>query len=554
MAITVKQALDIGGLKNGRLLAGKEHLDRIIHHVNILEAPWEPFWETKDHLFLTSFYALRNDVPHQVKTIKSLAENGCAALVFQTGIQDALDPQVIKQADESGLPLIEVDEAIDYPAIITPLVGAITREKTFLLQRSQEIHRRLTGLILGGDGLPSIVNALHELIDRPSAIVNRWGDKLAGAPPENVEKTLGNEVDFAQKTAQAARQGLVWHEAQGRWQSPLLAGERGEIEGFLLVWDPEKTANSLDLTAIEQAATVASLELAKQRAVLETERRLKRDFLNDILSGEHHSVEALIARGHSLGWDLLHKRTVLLVDLNQFETYYLRHLDQGEGHFQQIKQRFLHGVSQVVLDKNPLSIVEERSDSIIVIPHFAHEMPLTQAQRVTQDLAEKIHASVPDTLHELSFSIAIGGFYDNVEGLRHSYQEAVAALDVSAQLAGQPSIVWYEDVALYVLLDRFSNQKRVNYWREQTLGRLITYDRNNDTELVKTLEAYFDANQNSQQAARDLFIHPKTLKYRLRRIEEIVGIDPFEGDRQLAFYLAAKLTRLQSSDNRQSES
>jgi purine catabolism regulator len=61
---------------------------------------------------------------------------------------------------------------------------------------------------------------------------------------------------------------------------------------------------------------------------------------------------------------------------------------------------------------------------------------------------------------------------------------------------------------------------------------------------VKTLEAYFNANQVSQQAARDLFIHPKTLKYRLRRIKEILGIDPFKGDRQLAFYLAAKLTRL----------
>lgn len=554
MAITVKQALNIGGLKNGTLLAGEEHLDRVIHHINILEAPWEPFWETQDHLFLTSFYAMRDDVPLQVETIKSLAENGCAALVFQTGIQDALDPRVIKQAHESGLPLIEVDETIDYPAIITPLVGAITREKTFLLQRSQEIHRRLTGLILGGDGLPSVVYALHELIDRPSAIVNSWGDVLAAAGFAEGAQPLVEGDDLVQEKAHAARQGLAWHKTRGRWRAPLLAGERGEIAGFLLVWDPLQTANSLDLTAIEQAATVASLELAKQRAVLETERRLKRDFLEDMLTGDFHSMKALLARGRSLGWNLLHKRVVLLVDLNQFEAYYLRHLDEGEQHFQQIKQRFLTAVSRIVMNDNPLSIVVERSDSIVVMPHFAAEMPLTQAQRGAQTLAEKIHASLPQTLHELSISITIGGFYEAVEGLRHSYQEATAALEVSTRLAGRPAIVWYEDVALYVLLSRFSNQSQVNRWREQTLGRLITYDRNNDTELVKTLEAYFDANQNSQQAARDLFIHPKTLKYRLRRIEEIVGIDPFEGDRQLAFYLAAKLTRLQAGSDHESES
>jgi sugar diacid utilization regulator len=191
-----------------------------------------------------------------------------------------------------------------------------------------------------------------------------------------------------------------------------------------------------------------------------------------------------------------------------------------------------------------LSVVVERSDSIIVMPHFAVEMPLTQAQRAACVLAEKICASVPETLHELSISVVIGNFYDEVVHLRHSFQEAAAALEISRHLGDQDPIVWYEDVALYVLLKRFSDQSEVNRWREQILGRLVAYDQNNDTELVKTLEAYFNANQVSQQAARDLFIHPKTLKYRLRRIKEILGIDPFKGDRQLAFYLAAKLTRL----------
>ncbi len=553
MAITVKQALGIGGLRKGRLLAGGQHLDRVIHHVNILEAPWEPFWATKDHLFLTSFYALRDNTPLQVKNIKALAENGCAALVFQKGVQDTLDPLVIKQAEDSGLPLIEVEESIAYPEIITPLVQAISREKTFLLERSQEIHRRLTGLILDGNGLPAIVDALHELIEWPVAIVNSWGDVLASTPIEGIDQSQIDEDDFRQEMARSTRLGLSWHKASGRWLAPLVAGTQGEMEWFVLVWDPQQAANPLDLTAIEQAATVASLELAKQRAVLETERRLKRDFLDDMLTGEHHSVEALLARGRSLGWDLLNKRVVMLVDLNQFEAYYLRHLDEGEEHFQHIKQRFLRGVLRVVVNENPMSIVVERSDSIVVMPHFTAEMPLTQAQRATQNLAEKICASVPETLKELSISIAIGGFYEAVTGLHQSYGEATAALEVNARLAGQPAIIWYDDVALYVLLKRFSDQSEVNRWREQTLGRLITYDQNNDTELVKTLEVYFDANQVSQQAARNLFIHPKTLKYRLRRIEEILGTDPFKGDRQLAFYLAAKLTRLQTKDEGEPE-
>jgi DNA-binding PucR family transcriptional regulator len=48
----------------------------------------------------------------------------------------------------------------------------------------------------------------------------------------------------------------------------------------------------------------------------------------------------------------------------------------------------------------------------------------------------------------------------------------------------------------------------------------------------------------AQQTAYNLFIHPKTLRYRLRRIEEIVGGDPFSKDQQLSFYIATKLARL----------
>ena len=55
--------------------------------------------------------------------------------------------------------------------------------------------------------------------------------------------------------ARSERLGLTWHKASGRWLAPLLAGEQGEIDGFVLVWDTQQEANPLDLTAIEQAAT-----------------------------------------------------------------------------------------------------------------------------------------------------------------------------------------------------------------------------------------------------------------------------------------------------------
>lgn len=544
MTITVRQALNIGGLQHGELLAGAVNLDRPIHQVNILEAPWEPFWETKDQLFLTSFYAMRDDIALQIENIVGLAASGCAGLVFQTGIQDKLDPAVIQKAEEVGLPLIVVDESIDYPTILTPLVQAISRERGFLLQRAQEIHKRLTGLLLGEEGLTAVAAALHDLIAYPVAFYNAWGERLAaaGSFPDAVKEAGFPAV---RDILQSKPQELTWQADLKVWIAPLRAGANRQPDGFVLVADVGRTANELDLTAVEQAALVAALELAKQQAVLETERRLKRDFLEDMLGGEYRSTEALVARGRSLGWDLTDKRVVLLVDLNQFEAYYLRNMTAGEAHFQQLKQNLLRAVSLSVKTENPLAIVIERGDSVVVMPHFSREMPVSQAQRAVQRLAERICAAVPEMVGELSVSVAIGGFYGEIAELRYSFHEATAALAVRKYLSQPAQILWYDDVALHVLLKRFSNQNEVSRWMDGLLGRLIAYDANNGTELVRSLEAYFDANQNSQQAARDLFVHPKTLKYRLRRIAEILSLDPFAGDRQLAFYLAVKLHRLQ---------
>ena len=80
----------------------------------------------------------------QIRTIELLAAGESAGLVFQTGILDELPEAVIQRARELGLPIIEIPEEVDYSEVIQPVVSAILQEKTYLLQRSDEIHRQLS--------------------------------------------------------------------------------------------------------------------------------------------------------------------------------------------------------------------------------------------------------------------------------------------------------------------------------------------------------------------------------------------------------------------------
>ncbi|NOZ73718.1 MAG: hypothetical protein GXP38_17805 [Chloroflexi bacterium] len=543
MSVTVAQALKIGGLTQGRLLTRPYNLDNVIEYVDIIEIPYIPDWEAENHLFLTSFYAIKDDIQEQIHTIEILAEKKCAALVFQQGVIEHLPESVIQRADQLGLPLIEVPEEVEYRTIITPLVGAILRDKSFLLQRSQDIHRRLMDLILNGQGLGALAKALSELVHRPVAIVDMWNNIIATPDFEDVDHIRENVRTGTMCLHQNQDWTLHWYSSHGLWLAPILSGHKAVVEGFVVVSDPAKRLDQFDLVAIEQTATIAALDLVKQKAVLETERRLKRDFIEDVLGGEHHSPEAILARARALGWVLTGKQVVMLVDLDSFERNYLAPSQQGEAYYQEIKEQFLYAVSQIVTKHNPLSIIVDRSDSIIVLPHFEEELPPAAARRQVKALSEIIREQAPKRPNDLRISIAIGGFADSLAELSRSYREARMALMVGRKLALEKPVIWYDDVALYVQLDRLVKQPETRRWFEQIIGPLIDYDRNNDTELVKTLEVYFDANQMSQRAAYQLSIHPKTLKYRLRRIEEILGTDPFLGDRQLNFYLATKMAK-----------
>jgi purine catabolism regulator len=544
MGITVAQALKIGGLSRGRVLAGAQNLDNVVEYVNVVEARCEAYWTIRKGLFLTTFYAVRNDVKAQIHTIEMLAERQCAALVFQKGILDDLAPAVIERADELGLPLIEIPKSEQYPRILGPLTEAILQEKTFLLQRSQEIHRRLTGLILSGGGLAEIASALSELIRRPVAIVDAWGSVLAADEFGQVSDALSEALAATPKATGEWHSEPLRDAAQCVWLTPVLAGSRETVDGFVIVRDPAGDLDRLDLTAVEQAATIAALEIAKRKSIQEAETRLKRDFVADLLGGAYHSVEAISARAHSLGWDLLHKRAVMVINLDESEKYYLTPREWGEEHFRQVKERLFHTARQVISECAPESILVDRTDSILLLPHLELDIPGSLARREIENLADAICQRIQDQLKELSITIAVGGPCDSVEGLPNSYREAKAALTVARKIAPHRPVVWYNDVALYVFLDRIAEETETRRWFENNLGPLVEYDKNKGTELVKTLETYFDVNQMQQEAAYELGIHVNTLKYRLRRIEEILGTDPFLGDRQLSLYLATKLARL----------
>lgn len=124
--MTVKEALKIGKLQEGQVVAGQNGLERIIRFVDILEVPDIINWLQGGQLLLTTGYAIKDQPEIQEKLIEELARVNAAGIVIKLKrFLDIVPEKMIQKADELNLPIIQLPAEIPYIEIIHPLYKEI---------------------------------------------------------------------------------------------------------------------------------------------------------------------------------------------------------------------------------------------------------------------------------------------------------------------------------------------------------------------------------------------------------------------------------------------
>src|SRR5690625_361539 len=128
MSITVKEAMEIGGLKHCKVIAGKEGLDRIIDHVTVMEIPDVVEWLKGNDFLLTSLLPIKNDSKDLNNLISKLDNAGSAVLAIKNRFFDEIPLMLLEEGDLLNFPIIEIKQEIAYLDIITPLMKKILLE------------------------------------------------------------------------------------------------------------------------------------------------------------------------------------------------------------------------------------------------------------------------------------------------------------------------------------------------------------------------------------------------------------------------------------------
>lgn len=127
---------------------------------------------------------------------------------------------------------------------------------------------------------------------------------------------------------------------------------------------------------------------------------------------------------------------------------------------------------------------------------------------------------------------------DTSSGCRHTLEEAQRAVDLGLRLDAETAIHAYEDLAL---LDMFRDTWLIDHFIDEQIGALIGDA--GQAQLLETLREFLAAQGQRKIAARQLGVHPNTIDYRLRKIEQILD-GPIRGERQFLIQLAIRLVPL----------
>lgn len=412
------------------------------------------------------------------------------------------------------------------------LYGRIQRQNE-MLRRLLDTHSQLIQMILHGNDLAYVTRMLGQVLDRPIAVFNRFNALLAATPDEAAWRGFapaGSEGDGASPVSTL---GLVR-------TLPLVVGE--EPLGHLAIGEVTPQLSDLDRIAMEQGALMVSIEMMKEKTALDAEMRVRSDFLNDLLAN-HPS--ATYDRATFLGWDPSVAYDLLVVDVKRAAVVEGR---QGETMEDAALRRSAASVARGALSRHDPSVVAVvHGDGIVVLAPVRGDGPATSGSREpapAEPLAHDLHAALAQQFPDAVISVGVGRRSDNLSQIHAAYHEAYHALQTAHSLGRTGQVVTVESLGLYAMLFRQDAPADLAAFVERTLGTVVEHDERHDTSYVTTLHAYLNAGGNLRATARELHVHVNTLNYRLKRIEELFGIDLSESDSRLNLHVALKLHEL----------
>jgi sugar diacid utilization regulator len=367
----------------------------------------------------------------------------------------------------------------------------------------------ITEAVESGAGLPEVVRAAAKALDASLAVADAWGATLAVAARSPAEERS------------------LLSQGQGVSSTPLRVADT--VVGTLHM--RAKTEPSASMRRL--LVTMIASEVERVRAPERASESAASDFLRAVLGRELSSGDAVLAAASELALDVQGGASMIVARAHpQAPT------DEGwRGRVRAVAER---GARAVV--SRSIAALAERdgipaAEVLVLVPGGEE----ATAARAAEALLHEMQAG----LHGYTFAVGRSRIAEDPGELPRAASEALLAANVAEGHEEAAPLAFEQTGAYRLLLSTMSeNPSELQRFYAETVEPLKAYDEQYETELVRTLETFLEADGNVAGTAQRLFTHRHTIYYRLERVRELSGLDVSSSDGREKLSLGLKAMRV----------
>jgi PucR family transcriptional regulator, purine catabolism regulatory protein len=509
---TVRSIVDELGLA---LSAGVERAERPVRWVHISEEDDPTPGLTGGELLLTSGFSL--DTPAQQRSfLRRLSEHQLAGLGFGLTDHRRSTPEpLVEEARKLEFPLFEIPPSMSFINVTEMALARLVNEQYDILRRSVLVQQRLERMVLEDRGLGQIVAAISGAVGASVLVLGGPGQVLAIHDPAGVLSAKAVAAIGAQTARRTDSKPFVFSDPQlgeDALARPVVPPRGGRPQAWVVVAAGPGRLGELERLIVQQAVAAVGLELMRAGVASETERRLTGDLLSAALDRNTNAAE-LARRLEPFG--IGEEASVLVFSVEDV--------------------RLSEGVLRQALEAAdcPAALSAQRLDGpelLCAIVDTAERDPV----EIVREACNRMQPEVGTVRAGVSRPGPLGLLW-------LSFHEARWALEAVSE-SEAPVGSWH-DLGAETLLLSMRDDDALRLFSDRVLGEIADDPRYGD-ELLRSLEAFIQHHGQWERAARELYCHRHTLRYRMRKIEELTGRDLSKANDRIEFWLALRAREL----------
>lgn len=535
--IYLKEVLQLDIFNKSNLIAGNNGTGNVISSINVMLDNQIMNWvTTEEQMILTTGQMLDDiSIKEMVEIFKYLSEKKVSAVFIKINPYiDQLPKEIIDSCDELSLPVVAIPFETTFTDAIAAVYGLIHQKQTNLLNRVEDLHKDTMKIVTSGGKTKDILQSLNKTIKGPVFIRDYYFEdtfymktnfeKEYQANFEDIEKVHYGEKDLK----------IIWDKVkQGdkevhRMIVPIIV--KNLPLGHIIAYNEDEVFSNYDKLGLESTSNIIALEFLNRLSLQELDNKYKVEFFEDLISTDEMRRNKAVERASNYRFMEHAKYAVLSIGILARE---------GKDITTEDYHKVVYLTDLICKDRGrPYLILNKGEETHLLIMLKDQENKI-----IIERYAKYIYDVLTNKLKKFDIYIGCGRIYKGLAEVVKCVKDAEKAL-LGARKYREENIVFFEEMGFYKILSQDNLDKELKTFYKEVLESLDIYDAKKDTELIRTLEYYFECNGNLKKMSEKLYTHYNTILYRMNRIEDITKLKLDDEEERFSLQMALKIRKI----------